>query len=487
MQRVAVVGSGGSGKSTLARELGRRAGLPVVHLDHHYWRPAWEPTPDHEWDRVHEALVAGERWGIDGNYSRTIEPRLARADTVVLLDLSRWRCVARVLRRSLLGRAPDQAPGCPHRLDRDFLVWVWRYPARSRAKVLAAIAARGDAIRFVRLRSRRDARVPRPSRPRARGVMRVGLVLGAGGLTGQAFHAGVLAGLADELGWDARHASVIVGTSAGSGVGAYLRAGLPATDLAARLTGRPLGPEGRTLAARLGPVGNWRTPGGPRRLPRLSPTVIARALTRPGSVRPETLLALGLPPGRIPTETWAAALRPLFGTDWPVEPLWICAVRVGDARRVVFGRPGAPSTDVATAVAASSAIPGWFAPVAIDAHRYLDGGAHSPTNVDVLRDEDLDLVLVSSPMSTTWRRARVGVTDAARLHYRRRLNQELRGLVRRGVPVVAFEPSVEDRAVMGVNAMDPARGRAVVEQARATTRRRVREGRHADRLARLVA
>ena len=63
-----------------------------------------------------------------------------------------------------------------------------------------------------------------------------------------------------------------------------------------------------------------------------------------------------------------------------------------DACRVVFGRPGAPHTDVATAVGASSAIPGYFAPVTIHGRRYVDGGVHSPTNADVLRREDLDLV-----------------------------------------------------------------------------------------------
>ncbi|MBJ7282394.1 MAG: hypothetical protein JHD40_04705, partial [Acidimicrobiia bacterium] len=50
---------------------------------------------------------------------------------------------------------------------------------------------------------------------------RIGLVLGAGGLTGQAFHAGVLAGLADGIGWDARSAELVVGTSAGARAGAY--------------------------------------------------------------------------------------------------------------------------------------------------------------------------------------------------------------------------------------------------------------------------
>src|SRR5258708_5386455 len=73
--------------------------------------------------------------------------------------------------------------------------------------------------------------------PRVPAPPRIGLVLGAGGAVGGAFHAGVLSTLADELGWDARTAEVVVGTSAGSATGAILRAGLSPDDLARRARG----------------------------------------------------------------------------------------------------------------------------------------------------------------------------------------------------------------------------------------------------------
>src|SRR5262245_31004064 len=81
---------------------------------------------------------------------------------------------------------------------------------------------------------------------------KVALVLGAGGIAGGAFHAGALAALQEETGWDARAADVIVGTSAGSITGATLRVGLAATDLFARAVGAPLSREGTALLARLG-------------------------------------------------------------------------------------------------------------------------------------------------------------------------------------------------------------------------------------------
>ena len=224
-------------------------------------------------------------------------------------------------------------------------------------------------------------------------------MLGAGGLTGQAFHAGVLAGIEAATGWDPRHADIVVGTSAGSGVGASLRFGMSATDLVARHRGDELSSEGAAIVARLGPTGDWTEPTRPREWRPPHPKLLGRLVRTPWRVRPEALLGVSIPTGRIDTETWTAALRPVTGTAWPARPLWICAVRMDDAHRVVFGRSGAPETDVATAVGASSAIPGFFAPVTIHGRRYVDGGVHSPSNADVLRTEQLDLVLVSSPMS----------------------------------------------------------------------------------------
>jgi len=68
MQRIAVVGSGGAGKSTFATELGRRLGLPVIHLDEHYWQPGWVATPAEQWQDRQRGLVAYDCWIVDGNY-----------------------------------------------------------------------------------------------------------------------------------------------------------------------------------------------------------------------------------------------------------------------------------------------------------------------------------------------------------------------------------------------------------------------------------
>ena len=310
---------------------------------------------------------------------------------------------------------------------------------------------------------------------------RVGVVLGAGGVVGHAFHAGVLAELASATGWDPRDADVVVGTSAGSVVGALLRAGVSPADMAARAMGEPMSPEGARLAAvadRAGPRPS--IPSRPPRrggLPRMaSPgTFLRAAMTLPQlrPVRAGALAAAALPAGQVPTELVASGLRPLFRDGWPDRDLWLGAVRLDTGRRTVFGREGAPTAEVADAVAASCAIPGFFEPVEIGGVRYVDGGAHSPTNADLLAGRELDLVIVSSPMSVAGNRLRPSLDLPARRLARLYLGREAARLRRSGTPVLAFQPTAADLAVMGLNAMDPARRGPVTRQARESTRRRL--------------
>ena len=123
-ERILIIGSPGSGKSTLARALAAREGLPLTHLDQLYWAPGWREIDKPVWLARLDAALAEPRWIIEGNYSSTLERRLVRADRVVLLDLSPFRCTWRILRRTLSLRGKvrqDMAAGCPERLSLSFL------------------------------------------------------------------------------------------------------------------------------------------------------------------------------------------------------------------------------------------------------------------------------------------------------------------------------------------------------------------------------
>ncbi|MEA3077876.1 MAG: hypothetical protein QOF60_2784 [Actinomycetota bacterium] len=309
-------------------------------------------------------------------------------------------------------------------------------------------------------------------------MTRIGLVLGAGGATGGAFHGGVLAALADVVGWDARSAEIIVGTSAGSLAGAVLRAGLSPSDLAARSEDRPLSVDGQRLLAHvvqalpLRPASGRRFPGGRS----AAPAAVARMVRRPWTMSPGALAAALLPAGSIPTDMITEGIGPMFGSAWPSSPLWICTVRLDDGRRVVFGKDDTTSP-IGLAVAASCAIPAFFEPVTIGSARYVDGGVHSPTNLDLLRGLGLDLVVVSSPMSIAGRPSlfpgSAAIATPVRRACRAMLDREAIGVRRRGTPVIAFQPTAADVAVMGVNAMDASRRAEVSRQVRASTARRL--------------
>jgi adenylate kinase family enzyme len=118
-------------------------GLPVVHLDRHYWGEGWtEPTRE-EWLERLDGLLARPRWIMDGNYTNSLARRLARADAAILLECPAWLCLARVLRRAMLSfgrrRGEDMAPGCPERIDWPFLVYVWRFSRNHRDRVKWAL------------------------------------------------------------------------------------------------------------------------------------------------------------------------------------------------------------------------------------------------------------------------------------------------------------------------------------------------------------
>src|SRR5438309_5909148 len=265
-------------------------------------------------------------------------------------------------------------------------------------------------------------------------VTRLGLVLGAGGVTGDAFHRGVLRALS-EIGYDARSADVVVGTSAGSMVGAFLRQ--PDRPLGASL--RDATVHGRRLGS----------------APDLSP--LLAAVRHPWRARPGVIATSLLPTGRRSTDVLVSGLAARHGRRWPERPLYVVAARRRDGRRVVFGREGAPPTDVAHAVAASCAIPGYFHPVEINGDMYVDGGVHSPTNADILNDWDLDVLLVSSPMSVDPHAIRPTLDLPMRLGCHRYVRRETARHRRRGTTVLSFEPGGELLTAMGLNPLHGAR------------------------------
>jgi NTE family protein len=323
--------------------------------------------------------------------------------------------------------------------------------------------------------------------------MKVGLVLGAGGVLGGAWITGGLHALAQETEWDPGSADRILGTSAGSMMGALLAAGVPPWFMVAHSAGETFeglhGADGRPAE------GADRSAGAVfqvhRGLPRIGPGSLRMALTavrNPLQHTPLQMLAGWLPAGVISTESLKDTIRRAVPEGWAPHPsYWAVACDYGTGKRTVFGRADAPQADLADAVAASCAIPGFYRPVEIRGRRYVDGGVCSASNLDLFARTDLDLVICLNPLSSWHRPLSVNPLDhlaqLSRTANGRRLGHEARKLRARGKEVLMIQPTDEDLRLMGRNLMDPARRHQVIETAAHTVAEQLRDPFAADLLA----
>ena len=277
------------------------------------------------------------------------------------------------------------------------------------------------------------------------------LVLGAGGVLGEAWMMGVLGGLEDAAGFDLRRCEHFVGTSAGAIVAAHLAAGNAprrpqAVGTEIELV-TPPPPTGLTAAALEAArrAGGWALAAGSAFVP------LALGIATPGGALMRAGLLRRLPRPRQDLD----GLRRQIERSGPRFDgrLRVVAVDRGTGRRVVFGAPGSPTATVGEAVAASCTVPWLFAPVEINGREYVDGGVWSPTNLDAAPAGRDTHVLCLTPTANL-----VGnytLIDLVRNVARAAVSVEALALRSRGAVVQTVGPSMESAALMGVNFMDP--------------------------------
>ena len=293
---------------------------------------------------------------------------------------------------------------------------------------------------------------------------RRGLVLGAGGVLGASWTIGALAAIEAEIGWDPRTAEVIVGTSAGSVLAAFLGNDIGVSSLINHQRG---------IVVPGDPVIDYDYGSSPLPpMPRLrfgSPALLLKAARHPRSMTPLAAVSSVLPLGRGSLTALGELVSAVAEPDaWAAHPAtWVVATDYATGRRVVFGREGAPRASLVEAVMASCAIPGWYTPVLIDGRRYIDGGACSVTSLDLVADLGLDEVFVLSPMtSTDFDRPTTAIARLERYFRRvvtRRLIREAAKVRRSGTDVVVIHPGRHDLEAIGANLMDPRRREVVLD------------------------
>lgn len=158
-RRVLVLGSSGSGKTYLSARLGELLHIEVLHLDAYFWRPGWVSTAEHEWRGIVSQLTRKSSWIMDGTYENTLDLRLPEADTVVVIEQSRWICLWGVLKRRLFFDGPGRTDApAGQRIDLPFLRYIWEYPSATRPLVHRLIQQYGPDKRLIVLTGAREVR-----------------------------------------------------------------------------------------------------------------------------------------------------------------------------------------------------------------------------------------------------------------------------------------------------------------------------------------
>ena len=306
--------------------------------------------------------------------------------------------------------------------------------------------------------------------------MKVGLVLGAGGVVGMSYHAGVLHALHQEAGLDPAAADLIVGTSAGSVIGTLLRSGWSAADCwdfalerhpvvaelddaeRARRRDDVLRPFAGSVAATA-----MRAVG--------SAYVLSRSMVRAPLPPVPAFVARRFPAGMFDDRELREQLAEVVTEDWPEAALWLVAVDLRSGRRVVLRRGGDTGASLLQAVRASCAIPGVFRPVRIGTRMLVDGGAHSSTHLDLAATWGCDLIVGSVPMAFDPSDAPSTVRQLVRRMPNRAVAREARTARRGGAEVLLVRPTAAELDVHGSDPMRPADTGAIARAAYERTAR----------------
>jgi NTE family protein len=285
----------------------------------------------------------------------------------------------------------------------------------------------------------------------------IGLVLGAGGTVGLAYHCGVLHAL-ETVGGLSTDPALVVGTSAGSVIGAYLRAGWTTEDMwqFALGTHPRLAGMGHDEAEGARPaifVPAWASPAELARRGVGSAYVLARTVVRQPPLPMPASLRRRFPGGLFSMAEGERRFADELPDEWPDRPLWLCAVDISSGRRVVLGRPGAPPVGLRRAVMASCAIPGVYKPVRLGTMTLVDGGAHSTTNLDLASRARCRLILAIAPMAYDPAAPPDRLRRLTRRVPTRALASEARAARRNGADVLLFRPTGSELALHGSNLM----------------------------------
>lgn len=155
MKKIIIIGCPGSGKTTFAEKLQRTINLPLYYLDTIWHKPDRTHISREEYDKKLSEIFQTEEWIIDGNYSRTIEERIQKSDTIFLFDLPSDVCLKGVIER--LGKERYDVPWIDTELDSDFKKQIEEFPDKVLPRIYELLTKYKDGKQVVIFKTRAEA------------------------------------------------------------------------------------------------------------------------------------------------------------------------------------------------------------------------------------------------------------------------------------------------------------------------------------------
>lgn len=153
-RRIAIIGLPGSGKSTVAIALGKALGIPVHHLDK-YMFSGRQRRDQTEFLAEKETLIRGNSWIIEGCSISTLEMRFATADTIIYLNLPRFTCLWRVLKRMFTSSAHLSETGCLDGVNWPLIKYIWTFK-REKWGQIKELQSKYPNVNFYNIRTSKD-------------------------------------------------------------------------------------------------------------------------------------------------------------------------------------------------------------------------------------------------------------------------------------------------------------------------------------------
>ncbi len=157
IQRIMIFGKPGAGKSTFALKLHHKLGLPLYHLDKYFFTNRWKKRNYDDFMRIQQNLVNQEQWIIDGNCTRSLATRFARADVCLYFNYPRWRCMLGILKRRFTKdpTIQDRADECYEKVTAELISYLWTFEIRVH-DAIANLQTQYPHVRLIEIHSQED-------------------------------------------------------------------------------------------------------------------------------------------------------------------------------------------------------------------------------------------------------------------------------------------------------------------------------------------